>query len=88
MPRKPRQPSYRLHKQSGQAIVTLPDGIGGRKDHLLGEYDSHESWENYNRLIAGWRTGLYSQGKAPKDITVNELILGFWEYGKGYFGFE
>jgi hypothetical protein len=25
-------PTYRKHKQSGQAIVTLPDGFGGRRD--------------------------------------------------------
>ena len=31
-------PSYRLHKQSGQAVVTLPDGLGGRRDVLLGPH--------------------------------------------------
>jgi hypothetical protein len=36
MAKKP--PSYRLHRQSGQAIVTLPDGLGGRRDVLLGPY--------------------------------------------------
>ena len=43
MARRLRLPSYRLHKQSGQAIVTLPDGLGGRQDILLGAFDSPES---------------------------------------------
>jgi hypothetical protein len=29
MSRRRSLPSYRLHKQSGQAVVTLPDGLGG-----------------------------------------------------------
>jgi hypothetical protein len=36
-------PSYRLHKQSGQAIVTLRDTGGRRHDVLLGLYGSPES---------------------------------------------
>jgi hypothetical protein len=28
-------PRYRLHKNSGQAIVTLPDGLGNRRDVSL-----------------------------------------------------
>jgi len=42
-------PSYRRHKQSGQGIVTL----SGR-DFLLGKYDTTESRDKYNRLIAEW----------------------------------
>jgi hypothetical protein len=42
-------PSYRLHKQSGQAIVAL----NGR-DHCLGPFGSLASREKYNRLIAEW----------------------------------
>ena len=44
-----RVPSYRLHKQSGQAIVTF-----NGKDHTLGEHGSAVSKEKYNRLIAEW----------------------------------
>jgi len=42
-------PSYRLHKQSRQAIVTL----SGR-DVLLGRHGTRESREKYNRVIAEW----------------------------------
>ncbi len=47
-----RIPSYRLHKSSGQAIVTL-DG----RDIYLGDHESDESREKYNRLIAEWIAG-------------------------------
>ena len=32
MSRRTKVPSYRLHKQSGQALVTLTDGLGNRRD--------------------------------------------------------
>jgi integrase len=42
-------PKYRLHKQSGQAIVTL-----SYVDHLLGKYGTPESRAAYHTLIAQW----------------------------------
>jgi hypothetical protein len=54
MSRRPSVPSYRLHKQSGQAIVTLTDGIGGRRDVLLGKYDTPESRAEYLRVLGEW----------------------------------
>ena len=42
-------PSYRLHKQSGHAVVTLKG-----KHHTLGRYDSPESRNKYDRLISEW----------------------------------
>jgi hypothetical protein len=49
-----RIPSYRLHKQSGQAIVTLTDGLGRRRDVLLGRYGTPESRAEYVRVLAEW----------------------------------
>ncbi len=43
-------PSYCHHKRSGRAVVRI-DG----HDHYLGPYDSPESHERYERLIAEWR---------------------------------
>jgi hypothetical protein len=54
MPRRHSVPSYRLHKQSGQAIVTLTDGLGGRRDVLLGKYGTPESRAEYARVLAEW----------------------------------
>jgi hypothetical protein len=42
-------PTYRLHKQSGQAIVTLSG-----QDYLLGKHRSPESRAEYARLLAEW----------------------------------
>jgi hypothetical protein len=42
-------PSYRLHKQSGQAIITLSG-----KDALLGRHGTKDSRAKYDRLIAEW----------------------------------
>jgi hypothetical protein len=54
MSRPPSIPSYRKHKQSGQAIVTLSDGLGGRRDVLLGKYGTADSRQEYARVIAEW----------------------------------
>jgi integrase len=94
-----RFPKYRLHRNSGQGIVTL----NGR-DHYLGLYGSDESKASYDRLIAQW----LSQGrqthspappvtsKSPKSLvpqsaqletgpTVNQVIHGFWQHAKIHY---
>ena len=47
--RSVRTPSYRCHKPSGQAVVTLAG-----KDHYLGRHGSPESRQAYERLVAEW----------------------------------
>ena len=44
-----RTPSYRLHKPTGQAVVTL-DG----RDLYLGRHGSPESRTEYDRLVTEW----------------------------------
>src|SRR5262249_49203874 len=75
-------PSYRLHKQSGQAIVTLPDGLGRRRDILLGPYDSAESRAEYVRVLSEWEARGRTIAASPStaDVTVNEIILAFYRY--------
>jgi integrase len=88
MPRRNHIPAYRLHKQSGQAVVTLPDGFGRRRDVLLGKYGSPESRKEYARVLAEWE----SNGRRPpqpvavSEITVNELILAYWKHACDYYG--
>lgn len=41
-------PSYRRHKASGQAIVTLPDGHGRRRDVLLGTEEELIAGDTFN----------------------------------------
>jgi len=50
-------PSYRRHKQSGQAITTLVDGLGRRRDVLLGKFGTRASRQEYARVIAEWEAG-------------------------------
>jgi integrase len=82
-PRNP-IPSYRLHRQSGQAVTTLRLPDGTRKDVLLGVYNSHASKVEYERVISEWRA---TSGRAatPPGLTVNELILAFWGHAERHY---
>ena len=74
-------PSYRLHKQSGQGIVTLSG-----KDFLLGPHGSAASRTEYHRLTAEWlANGRQLGGSHVARLTVNELILAFWRHAKAYY---
>jgi len=77
-------PSYRLHKQSGQAIVTL----SGR-DIKLGKYDSDESWAKYRRLTAEWQTtrGVVTQPtpELAHVLTVAELLAAFLAHANTHY---
>src|SRR5271166_6097771 len=76
-----RTPSYRHHKPSGQAVVTL-DG----RDIYLGRYGSPESRAEFDRLLAEW----LSNGRrlpAPasgSDLTVNELASAYLDHADSY----
>jgi hypothetical protein len=88
-----RNPSYRLHKPSGKAVVTI-DG----RDFYLGKHGSAESRAEYDRLLAewlangrrfgtaAWRDGL-SGGSitGPGNLTINEMVLGFIRFAEGYY---
>jgi hypothetical protein len=88
MSRRPSIPSYRLHKQSGQAIVTLSNGLGGRRDILLGKYDTPESKAEYGRVISEWQaTGrrLPKESEAAPGLSLNEVILRFWDWAATHY---
>jgi integrase len=83
-------PSYRRHRRSGQAVVTLTDGLGGRRDIYLGPWKSQESKQEYLRIIGEWEAnGRRLLGLAPMgDLSVNELLLAYWKHAEGYYGFK
>jgi integrase len=80
MPRLTRSlPSYRLHKPSGRAVVTLAGRV-----HDLGPYGSPASRKEYDRLISEWlATGRPAAG--GRDLSVTELILAYMEFAAGYY---
>jgi integrase len=83
-----RDPSYRFHKQSGQAVVTLTDGMGGRRDVLLGRHGSPESWTKYYQTLAEWRANGGTWRKAaPAEAgpTVAEVLLAYWRWAEQYY---
>jgi hypothetical protein len=47
-----RTPSYRKHKGTGQAVVTL-----NGKDHYLGRHGTATSRDEYIRLVSEWMAG-------------------------------
>lgn len=75
-----RTPSYRLHKPSGRAVVTL-DG----RDHYLGAHGSQESLEAYDRLVAEWLIARISPTSGEATRSVAELILAYWTHAKDYY---
>lgn len=81
MPRKPscHVPSYRHHKPTNQAVVTL-DG----RDFYLGKWNSPESQAEYNRLISEWTAG-GRRLPCHHDLTVVELVAGYIEFSHGYY---
>lgn len=88
MPRRHSIPSYRLHRPSGQAVVTLTNPGRGEKDYYLGPYKSPESRSEYARLLAEWTAAgrcLPHAGPTPADLTVNELMVRYWAHVEGYY---
>jgi hypothetical protein len=77
-----RIPKYRLHKASGQAVVTL----NGR-DVYLGKHGTPESKARYNQLIGEWQ--LCGRTTPPTvqgvDRTVDELILAYVDHVQRYY---
>jgi integrase len=76
MTHRHRIPSYRLHRASGQAVVTL-DG----RDRYLGKHGTDESRARYERLIASW---LANGRRLPADstgsYTVGDLCSDFLDW--------
>lgn len=90
MPRRQNPvPKYRLHKQSGQAIVTIRLPDGSRRDVLLGRYGSPESKAEYERILAELRVApdpaAALASAPPPDVSVNELLLAFWRFAQRHY---
>jgi integrase len=86
MPRS-RIPSYRHHKASGQAIVTIRTANGDRRDVYLGVYNSNESRAEYARLVAELATGASAEAvvNQPATPTVDEMLLAWWMWAENHY---
>ena len=75
-------PKYRLHKASGQAVVT----IAGR-DRYLGPYGSKTSKVEYDRLILEWLASSRHTvtGQREPDLTITELVARYWRFANGHY---
>jgi integrase len=88
--RKGTPPRYRLHRPTGQAVVTL-DG----HDNYLGRYGSSGSHTKYERLIKVWRKRRDQALSAPpagdppplvpEEPTVNAIALAYIHHAKRYY---
>jgi hypothetical protein len=79
-----RTPSYRPHKPSGQAAVTLSG-----KDHYLGRFGSPESREVYDRVLAEWLANRRRPAPSADDrtgpISITRLLDGYEEHTRRYY---
>lgn len=79
-------PSYRLHKASGRAVVT----IAGR-DFYLGAFESPESHRRYHQLLADAEAGrLPEQGTKPAissacKLSVADVVAAFWRHAETWY---
>lgn len=76
-----RRQTYRLHKGSGQAVVTL----AGRTFYL-GKYGTEESKAEYERLIAEQKSPggqLFADGR--NGLSSNEIMLAYVEEHSEYY---
>lgn len=72
-----RNPKYRKHRASGQAIE-------GR-DHYLGPHGTAASRREYDRVVAEWlANGRRAVLDPAEDLAVVELIARYWQFAQGY----
>lgn len=78
-----RIPSYRLHKASGQARITL----NGREVYL-GVYGTKESKAKYHRIIAEWLASgrSPSYGVSQSERTITEVLAEYVKFARDYYG--
>jgi len=75
-----RVPKYRHHKARDLARVNI-DG----KDIYLGRYNTPESRQLYDRLIAEWLLRRHDVGEKEGELLVCELIAAYLQFAQGYY---
>lgn len=78
-------PSYRLHKASGQAVVTLHG-----RTHYLGPFGTEASRQKYGELLAGagkdWLDP-FTKSREDSDVgpSIAELCLAFLDFAETHY---
>jgi len=90
MSRRPNPvPTYRLHKPSGQAVITVRNPDSTRRDVYLGEFNSPESRAEYSRIVAELASAAAMPTSAsaavPSALTVAELLHAFWKHAQQHY---
>ncbi|MFO0938342.1 MAG: hypothetical protein U0798_17690 [Gemmataceae bacterium] len=82
-----RTPSYRHHRSTNQAVVTIRLGNGQRKDIYLGPWKSRESRAAYARVIAECESssGYITTEKMRSDLTIDEIIVAFLRHAEKHY---
>lgn len=76
-------PSYRLHRATGRAVVTLCG-----KDFYLGGHDTPESRQAYDRLIAEWYASgrrIMPQAERTGSLRVAQIVAAFMAHAESYY---
>lgn len=74
-------PSYRLHKASGQAVVTL-----NGEDVYLGPFQSKKSRREYDRVTGEWLARGRQRPGAGAGRRVADVIIAYWRFASVYYG--
>src|SRR6516164_4630814 len=76
-----RPPSYRKHKPTGQAVVTL-----NGKDHYLGRFNSPASKAEYDKLIGEWLACGRQLPDPDSGLTVNGVLVAYLHHAAVRYG--
>ena len=78
-------PKYRQHRASGQAVVTISDHSGRRRDVYLGGFGTEESKAEYARVIAEWQVSR-SRPVTTAGLSIAELFVAYLDYAESHLG--
>jgi integrase len=73
-------PKYRLHRASGQAVVTL-----NTKVHYLGPWKSKASRIEYDRLVGEWLAAGRCLPVTTNGTTIHELCSAYLRFAEKYY---
>lgn len=86
MSRTLQPPKYRLHKPTGQAVVTVRTPDGRRQDVYLGRHGTPESHAEYARVLRERPADRPTAARPPAHTaTVNELLAAFREHAVSFY---